>query len=310
MKKIILCFMLTFLSFPAWAELEVIFLQHRSADEVLPIILPLLDKGDRASGMGNQLILRTSSANLAAIKRLLPDIDTVPRRLRITVMQDVDSETVRRLTEMSGSVGLGHDARITAPDSAGNGGFTAEAGQGADRMRARIISTRSLEDDKKTQQVQVVEGGRALISAGKVLAVPQHPQGVRRWVPDSSAVTLPQHQVVQSPWGAQVIDGTQYRDLSSGFYVRPRISGERVTLEISVQDATLAPGDPSFTPSFTLPVTREQQVSTTVSGRLGEWMELGGISRQTADDGSTLSARSMSDTDERRNILLKVEEMP
>ena len=285
MKKIILCCMLLLLSFPVWAELEIIPLQHRSAEELLPIILPLLDRDGKASGMNSQLILRTSPRNLAEIKRLLEDIDVAPRQLRITVMQNVDSETVKRLTELSGSVSMGRDARLNAPGGADTGGFAAEAGQGADRMRARVLSTRSLEDDKKTQQVLVMEGGQALISVGQ-------------------SVPVSQRQVVRSPWGTQVTDSTQYRDVASGFYVRPRLNGNRVTLEISAQNDMLAPnpGNPA--------ITRTQQVNTTVSGRLGEWMELGDVSRQATNDGSTLSTRSMSDVHERRNVLLKVEEMP
>ena len=284
MKKIVLCCMLIFLSPAVWAELEVINLQHRSAEDVLPIIRPLLDQDGVASGMNYQLILRTSPHNLVEIRKLLESIDTAPRRLRITVLQNVDSATVRRLTEVSGSVGLGRDARISVPGSAAAGGMTVEAGQGADRVRGRIVSTRSLEDDKKTQQIQVLEGGRALVSVGQ-------------------SVPVLQRQVVQSPWNTQVIESTQYQNVTSGFYVRPRLSGDRVTLEISAQNDALAPnsGNP--------PTTRVQQVTTTISGRLGEWLVLGDTSQQTAGEGSTLSSRNVSDVHERRDVLLKVEEI-
>lgn len=283
MKKIFLCCALALLSFSARAELEVINLQHRSAEDVLPIVRPLLDKDGVASGMHNQLILRTSPHNLAEIKKLLESIDTAPRRLRITVMQNVDDETISRLTEVSGSVGLGRNARLDVPAGADNAGLTAEAGQGANRVRGRIYSTRSLENDRKTQQVQVLEGNRALISVGQ-------------------SVPVTQRQVVQSPWNTQVVDTTQYRDVASGFYVLPRVNGDRVTLEISAQNDSLAPntGNP--------PTTRVQQVNTTVSGRLGEWMVLGDTSRQTADSATTLSTRNISNAHERRNTLLKVEE--
>lgn len=284
MKKIILCCVLIFLSPAVWAELEVIPLRHRNVEDVLPIIRPLLDQDGVASGMNNQLILRTSPHNLAEIRKLLESIDTAPRRLRITVLQNVDSDTVRSLTEVSGSVGLGRDARISVPGGADAGGLTVEAGQGADRMRARVLSTRSLEDDKKTQQIQVLEGGRALVSVGQ-------------------SVPVAQRQVVQSPWNTQVIESIQYQNVTSGFYVRPRLSGDRVTLEISAQNDALAPnsGNP--------PTTRVQQVTTTVSGRLGEWLVLGDISQQTAGEGSTLSTHRVTDVHERRNVLLKVEEI-
>lgn len=284
MKKIILHFVLIFISFPACAELEVVTLQHRNAQDVLPIIQPLMDKDGVASGINNQLILRTSPHNLAEIKKLLEQIDTAPRRLKITVMQNVDSETVRRLTEVSGNISLGSDARIRMRGGRDDGGLTAEAVQGADRVRARVYSTRSLEADKKTQQIQVLEGGRARVSVGQ-------------------SVPYTQHQVVRSPWKTQVIEDTQYREVSSGFYVLPRLNGDRVTLEISAQNDTLTPNSGNQT------TTRMQQMNTTVSGRLGEWLVLGDTFQQTEGDGSTVSTRSLSSANEQRNVLLMVEEI-
>ena len=107
MSRAILYFALIVFSSAALAELEVISLQHRSVEDVLPIVRPLLDEGGVASGMNNQLILRTTPRNLDEIKKLLESIDIAPRRLLISVMQDVDSDTVRRLTGVSGSVGIG-----------------------------------------------------------------------------------------------------------------------------------------------------------------------------------------------------------
>lgn len=285
MSRIILCFTLFVLSFHAHAELEIITLQHRSAEEVLPVIRPLLEKGGVVSGMNNQIILRASRSNIREIRELLPSIDTVPRLLQITVMQNVDGETAQRLIEMSGSVGLGGNARVTVPGNADNTGVTVEAGRGADRVRARVLSTRSLQDDHSTQKVQVMEGGRALINVGQ-------------------SVPIQQRQVVQTPWGVQVTDSAQYRDVTSGFYVRPVLNGERVTLEITAQNDSLVQGQ------GTPPVARIQQVNTTLSGRLGEWLMLGDSSRQAADDGTTISTRSVSDVNERRNVLLKVDEVP
>lgn len=284
MNKAALCCALTFFSSAACAELEIITLQHRSAEDVLPIVRPLLDQEGVASGMNNQLILRTSPHNLAEIKRLLESIDITPRRLKITVLQNVDSETVRRLTEISGSAGLGRDARISVPGGADNSGLTVEAGQGRDRMRARVFSTRSLEDDRKTQHIQVLEGNRALVSAGQ-------------------SVPIVQRQVVRSPWNTQVVESTQYRDIVSGFYVLPRVSGDRVTLEISTQNDASAPN------SSNQPAARVQQLATTLSGKLGEWLVLGDTSQQAEDNGSAISSRNVSNVHERRNVLLMVEEV-
>lgn len=283
MNRIVLCCALIFFPAVAWAELEVITLQHRNAEDVLPMIRPLLDKDGVASGMNSQLILRTSPRNLAEIKKLLEGIDIVPRCLKVTVMQDVDRETAQRLIGISGEASLGQDARVRVPDVADGRGMKIEAGRDADRVRARVLSTRALESDRKTQQIQVLEGNRAWVNAGK-------------------SVPVTQRQMVKSPWSTQVTESTQYRDVVSGFYVLPRISGNRVTLEISVQNDALAPDDGSQ------PATRVQQIATKVSGRLGEWLVLSDISQQAADNGSTISTRNVSDMHERRNVLLRVEE--
>lgn len=200
-------------------------------------------------------------------------------------MQDVDSETVARLTELSGSVGLGGNARITG----GAGGGAVSLGQGS--VNARVISTRALENDRKTQQLTVMEGNRARVTSGQTVPVPQR-------------------QVVQTPWGMQVTDTTQYREVASGFYVLPRVNGDQVTLEISTQNDSLAPNqnpgqDPNLAGNY--PVTRIQNTSSRVSGQLGAWINIGGLGQQGSLDNSTLSSRSHSSVNEQRSVLIKVE---
>lgn len=281
MKKSILGMLLAFSSPHALAEVEVIQLHYRSVEEVLPIVRPLLDADGGASGLNGQLILRSSASNIEEIKRVLSSIDAAPRRLKITVMQNVDSETISRLMQLSGHVTTGR-ARIGVADTP-KGGLALDARQGDDQVRARIDSTRISADDNKTQQIQVLEGNRALVSVGQ-------------------SVPVPQRQVVRSPWRTEVIETTQYRDVNSGFYVLPRLNGDRVTLEISAQNDALEANDAN-------PTSRTQHVLTTVSGRLGEWLLLGDAMQQTGTDTSTLGSRSTSSKQERRNVLLKVEEI-
>lgn len=271
---------LLLLSLSARAELAVIELKHRSADELLPIVQPLVDKGGVATGMNYQLILRTSPRNLAEIKKLLNSIDVAPRRLRVTVMQDVDRDTVDRMVGLSGSVGS--NPRISIPDQGNGAGLNVEAGRGNDRIRANVISTRTLEAGRNTQQLQVLEGNRALVRTGQSLPVQQR-------------------QVIQHPWGSQVLDTTEYREVERGFYVLPRVSGDHVTVEIEAQNDAPGRNDPQS--------VRTQRASSTLSGRLGEWMELGGTgSRETLDDG-TISTRSTARSREQRSVLIKVDEV-
>ncbi|MDO9011163.1 MAG: hypothetical protein Q7U78_05045 [Gallionella sp.] len=263
-------------------ELEIIELRHRRAEELLPVIRPLLDKDEMVSGMNYQLILRASPHNTGQIRRLLERIDTLPRQLKITVMQNVDSETVARLTEISGSVSVGRNARISVSGGVNAGGVS--KGQGG--VSARIISTRSLEDDQKTQHLQVLDGNRAWVSSGQ-------------------SVPVPQRQLIQQPWGTQVIETVRQSDIASGFYVLPRVSGDRVTLEITTQNDSLIPNQHADA----YPNKRIQNTSSTVSGRLGEWINLGGLSQQSDFNNATLTARSTSRLNEQRNMLIRVEEV-
>ena len=95
--------------------------------------------------------------------------------------------------------------------------------------------------------------------------------------------------------------GSEYVDANTGFYVTPRVSGDRVTLEISTaRDRLRNPNTGAIS---------VQHVGTTVSGQLGEWMEIGG-SMQSADRSQgQLAARSRDARTISRRVLLMVEEV-
>ncbi len=268
-----------------WAQdMEIIELKHRSADEVMSIIRPLLDVDGSVSGMDYQLIVRTSPRNLEQIKQVLRSIDTSPRRLRISVIQDVDRATLARMTELSGSVGIRSSGRISVPGSANQSGLNIQVQQGNDRLNALIDSSEARKQDHKTQQVQVIEGGQAFVRVGQNVAVPQR-------------------QVIQRPWGVEVVEQTQFQEVSSGFYVRPRLRGDNVTLQINTQNDSITSMQGNY------PQAEVQHATTTLSGRLGEWMEMGGVSQQQETSGGTLLGRNNSSSSEQRNIFIKVEEI-
>jgi len=264
---------------------EVIPLRYRTAAELIPILQPLIVRDGSVSGFQGQLIVRTTPANLEEIKRILASVDTAPRRLLITVSQDADATRREQSSEVSGRVGGDH-ARVIIPGSGDRRGGSVVIRNGDDRVRARGFEGVSTESDRNTQSVQVLEGREAFIRVGQ--SVPVRERQVRR--------TVVGGQVVE-----QVVDSTQYRDVSTGFYVLPRVSGERVTMDVSPQRETLS---------------REirggvnvQRVVTTVSGRLGEWMEIAGIAQDSSGQQSVLLGRSSMGSTETRRVLIKVEEM-
>jgi hypothetical protein len=265
--------------------LEVIPLRYRAAQEVIPIIQPLLPREGSVSGLQSQLVVRTTPANLEEIKRVLASIDVAPRQLLITVRQDADTARSRSRAEVSGSVG-GEHGRVTVPGSRETRGGNVVLREGDDRVRANAQESESTASDRNTQSVRVLEGREAYVSMGQ--SVPVRERQVRRAVVDG--------QVVE-----QVVEGTQYREVATGFYVVPRITGDRVTLDVSPQRESMSRQVPG--------AVNVQSMTTTVSGRLGEWMEIGGLSRDASGQQTVILGRSSSTTRDSRRVLVKVDEV-
>jgi type II secretory pathway component GspD/PulD (secretin) len=146
------------------------------------------------------------------------------------------------------------------------------------QAEARIYSTRREETDRIGQQLRVMEGQWATIRTGQAV-----PQVVQR----------------RRPARGQVEQRIEYREVTSGFEVRPRLNGERVTLDIRPFRANLAPSGGG--------VIEQQEIITTVSGRLGEWLEIGGgTARREQDNRGTVYATAERDQ-QSRSVRLKVE---
>lgn len=246
----------------AAAQLEVIELKGKTADEVLPVLLPLVEPGGTLSGLNNQLFLRASPRNREDIKRALAAIDKPARRLIIYVAHDRKRMNAQREAEAIGQVVLGSNSRV--------------------EVEGRVWDTQSQREEKAAQRVQTVEGGRAFIQVGRSLPVPMR-------------------MVAVGPGAAVVNEGVVYRDIGSGFYATPRLAGDRVTLEISQQAEQLERGRPGSIAT--------QRLSTTVSGRLGEWIELGGTGQQAGNQRDGSFSVGTGQMREQRAIWLRVEEV-
>lgn len=221
----------------AQGTLEVIPLRHRTVEQVLPVLRPLLEPGGAMSGQSNQLIVRASPGNLAQIRAALEAIDQPARRLLISVRFDSTQQAARS--------GVEAGARIASRGS---------------RADVRIEDARSARDEQVDQRIQVLEGGQAFISTG---------------------------------------ESRIYNEAATGFAVVPRTSGGNVFLDITAQQE-------NFTRRGAV---QGQRAASTVSGRLGDWIELGGAGSSGArTESGILSSRQGATTGERR-VWVKVEEL-
>jgi hypothetical protein len=220
--------------------IEVIELKARTLDEVLPVVRPLAGRDAAVTGMGNQLVIKASPEQVTAVRKLLAEIDRRPRRLLITVSNQ--AEDIGASSGYAGSA----DIRI----GQGQVGINT-SGRPVGDSRARISTHDS--DTRRTrsasQQVQALEGRPAYIIAGAQVPVRDRQAYLVNGVPYRS-------------------DVARLQDVSSGFYVVPRLRGEYVLLDILQQNER---------PAGTVGRIHTQRASTTVRARLGEWVNLGGI---------------------------------
>ncbi len=204
--------------------LEVISLRHRTADQVLDTLRPLVEPGGVLTGQGSQLIVRASAANIAQIRRALDAIDLPQRRLQISVRFDDALEASRREIGASGTI----------------------SNRGA-RVELRGDESQARGFERVDQRVTALDGGRATIMTGRV------------------------------------------EEMTSGFEVIPSIAGNTVTMQIYSSHAG------------------STTASSTVSGPLGEWFELGSIAVNAGRDQRSIGSAGRASGMETRRILVKVE---
>jgi type II secretory pathway component GspD/PulD (secretin) len=127
-----------------------------------------------------------------------------------------------------------------------------------------------------TQQVQTSEGYPALIQVGQSIPVISHSDGA-----------YGQHYE------------TRYHEVTQGFYVTARLAGEMVHLEISSNHDRLNQRQPG--------VIDRQQADTRVSGRLGEWIQIGASHAQRQGDQQGTAQYYSTQGREDMNLRVRVE---
>lgn len=253
------------LSLPLQAATELIQLNYRSADEVLPLVQAALDGQGKASSYGNQLLINAAPEKIAEIRDLLGQLDKAPRRLLISV--DTSEQ----------SLGDRDGYRVDGSASAGDVEVIAGRGEVQGRDQVRIIRRSTSSNSGGTQQVQATEGYPALIQVGQ---------------------SVPLTSTSVGPYG-QVYQNTEYRNVTQGFYVTATLSGDRVHLNISANNDRVNPYQPG--------VIDVQSTDTRVSGRLGEWIPLGGVSQQSQGNDSGFLRRHSTRGSNDMSMRIRVE---
>ena len=145
----------------------------------------------------------------------------------------------------------------------------------------RVWQTDSRDEADRTQQLRVTEGAEAFIDVGR-------------------KIPISDFAVSQSQSGTLMEQKTRYVGVTTGFYVRPHLNGDTVSVEITpyqtTQSGVAAP-----------PAFKTQALHTTVTGKLGEWITIGASSTSIDENNHNVIEYSTSQRGEQdRRILLQV----
>jgi type II secretory pathway component GspD/PulD (secretin) len=254
-------------------EMQVIELRYRLADEVIPTLQPLLEPGGVITGMDGMLFVRASAANVEQVRQAVALLDRRPRQLLISVGQ--------------GTVANVQDADVRGAATIGSGGVQVGVNRppvGESGVAVRATQTTQRANLHNVSSVRALEGTETYIAIGQ-----------------SAPVTTTQ---VAPGWGRpNVVQTTEFRSASTGFYATARLSGDRVTLE-------LAPQQQRFSGLEERRTVETAGLTTRVSGQLGEWIGVGGASESGSSTTSGLLVWGRRSSDSQYTVWVKVEEAP
>ena len=179
-------------------SIHTIQLRHRPADEVMPVIKPLLGADDSLTGQGYQLFIRTSEENFEQVRQMISQLDTAAKLLLISVFQGNDREL--RALGVSGNLqvqdsntGISLGSRDKTAKRGANVNYsTRNASAGA-----HTYSTRGRLSDNPVHQLRISEGSEGYIETGEQIpyfsgaAIRDALSVIRRRSPSSEVTIFP-----------------------------------------------------------------------------------------------------------------------
>ena len=247
----------------AATEFKIITLQHRFADDLLPIIQPLAGEDGVVTGMQNQLIIRTSPENMAEIEQVIASMDVARSNLKITVNRQNNLDSTQHGVDVSGRKRIGNVAIST----------NRYPRQARDGVQIDIQNNSSTTKQNNQQLINVADGEFAFIQVGQSVPFTQE------WRTFTHRYTHIQRT-------------TEFIEVSTGFAVRPRSIGGQIELDITPRIAQLnQQGFIDF-----------EALRTVVRVNKGEWFDLGGaMQRNDEVSRAILSFKNKAQT--QNNVL-------
>ncbi len=251
--------------------LQIIDLKNRPAEDIIPVIQPLLNADDAVTGTGYKLFIRTDKNTLEEVSRLLQAIDKAPRNLLISVRNDAQSNSNSSDFDISGNYEIGEDGRVIVGNRPPKDNGT----------NVRYQSNRNDQGKDSEHRIRVIEGGKAFITAGEIRPF-EH------------------RTIIRHRDGISIYDSVDYQDITSGFYVSPNLTGNgEVTLNIQ-------PHYRSSRDDYSGQVD-VQEADTTITTSLGKWTQIGGVDTKSNVTNKGFINKSTNRTGKQSSIYIKVD---
>ncbi len=251
----------------------ILELKHQLPEQIIPTIKPLLHKDDAITSFRNQLILNTKTSTFNEIKKLVIQLDQPLHNLIIFVRNNSQVNRSLAPTGLSGKI-KHKDITINTGSEHSNTQTTSITRNGLVFSIGKNSKTYSTHN---SQSIRTIEGRPAYIATGQLLPV-----------------------TTQNHHGQQ----TELVSALKGFYITTRLINDRVLLDISTTHDSMSQKPYK---SFNTQAINTKRLSTTISGKLGEWISLGGITLNNQTDNQNVIRHSQTKSSSLGDIALKVQ---
>ncbi|MCP4470308.1 MAG: hypothetical protein GY815_06425 [Gammaproteobacteria bacterium] len=245
-------------------SITTIQLHNRPAEEIIPIIKPMLGAGDVITGQGFKLFLRSSAETLEQVEAMLEVLDAAAKMLQISVLQG--SKRDLKALRIDANLQIeGDNTSVDIGSSNDNSAGSVNYNSGNVSGGIDTTATRERKHSKPVHRLRVSEGREGFIETGEQIP---YFTGFSRIAPGTTVSRI------------------EYRNVTTGFYVLARIHGDSVTLQISPFKNSLSRANDGNIAT--------QSASTVVSGRIGEWLKIGGVTEESNSSQSGIGKYSSS----------------
>lgn len=226
-------FVLSAAATAAGEDFRIFSLQYRFPQDVLPTVQALVGDSGTVSVMQNHLIVRTTPQRMQEVAEVVARMDNPPVNHKISISFADTTKTQGRGADVDISVG-GDDVNIKTNRSVSPG------------LQIDLLQREKQINVQTDQFLTVLDGYAAFIKLGQSIPFTQD------WLLVSQQYVSAQRLV-------------SFREVTTGFSVKPRAIGDQVELEITPRIASLGQAG----------VIDFQTLTTILRVRKGEWVDIG-----------------------------------